>query len=402
MDLWLFWAIAAVLAGMVAVILVQALRQANDAAEEHPDLKVYRDQLAEVDRDLDRGTLAPEEAQRLRVEVSRRLLDADKVVQKDQGPAPRGSMIWAAGLVVAVVGGALALYDQIGAPGYTDLPISARLAMAEESYKTRPSQETAIAGAPAAPAPVPGPEFVALMDKLRAAVALRPDDAMGLELLARNEAALGNFAAAIDAQTKLLAVLGASASPDQRLMLAEIMVAQAGGYVSPEAEAHLVAVLERDPKNGMARYLSGLLFAQVGRPDRAFQLWQPLLSEGPADAPWVVAARGDIQAVADQAGIKFSLPDEKGPTAADVQAAGDMSATDRQAMIEGMVGQLEGRLMSEGGSVAEWLKLMNALGILNQPDRVKAALAAAELALAADPAGLEQVRAAAQAAGAAP
>ena len=98
MDLWLFWAIAAVLAGMVAVILVQALRQAADAGDEHPDLKVYRDQLAEVDRDLDRGTLAPEEAQRLRVEVSRRLLDADKVVQKDQCPAPRGSMIWAAGL----------------------------------------------------------------------------------------------------------------------------------------------------------------------------------------------------------------------------------------------------------------------------------------------------------------
>ena len=83
-------------------------------------------------------------------------------------------------------------------------------------------------------------------------------------------------------------------------------------------------------------------------------------------------------------------------------AVATTAALDQSNTVASMVGQLEGRLMSEGGSVAEWLKLMNALGILNQPDRVKAALAAAELALAADPAGLEQVRAAAQAAGAAP
>jgi cytochrome c-type biogenesis protein CcmH len=63
---------------------------------------------------------------------------------------------------------------------------------------------------------------------------------------------------------------------------------------------------------------------------------------------------------------------------------------------------LEGRLFSKGGSVEEWLKLMNALGVLGQPDRGKTALAAAEKALAADPAALEQVRAAATAAGFAP
>ena len=40
------------------------------------DLKVYRDQLNEVDRDLARGTLAADEADRLRTEVSRRLLEA--------------------------------------------------------------------------------------------------------------------------------------------------------------------------------------------------------------------------------------------------------------------------------------------------------------------------------------
>jgi len=405
MDLWLFRAIAVVLAGMVALILVQALRRGGavaETAEDHPDLKVYRDQLAEVERDLQRGTLAAEEGQRLRVEVSRRLLEADRAVKAAAAPAPRGSLIWAAVVVLAVVIGALALYRQLGAEGYPYLSLSTRLAMADARYQTRPSQAQAVAETPARAPATPDAEFTALMEKLRAAVAARPDDPKGLELLARNEAALGNFEPALTAQRQLLAVLGTSASPAQRLAEAEMMVAEVGGYVSPEAEAILITVLERDPQNGMARYLSGLMFAQVGRPDRAFQMWKPLLDEGPADAPWVQAVKIDIQAVAEQAGIRFALPGAKGPAMADMQAASEMSAEDRQAMIEGMVGQLEGRLLSEGGSVEEWLKLMNALGVLGQPDRGRAALAAAEKALAADPAALDQIRAAAQAAGFAP
>ena len=402
MDQWLFWAIAVALVVAVAVILVQALRHAAETRGEHPDLKVYRDQLAEVDRDLARGTLSAEEGQRLRVEVARRLLEADRTLKTSKGPAAKGNLLWAVAALAVVLGGSLWLYNRIGAPGYADLPLSLRLDIATETYKSRPDQETAVASMVPAPKPQPSPEFAALMDKLRAAVVARPDDAMGLELLARNETALGNYDAALKAQAKLVDTLGTSANPDQRLMMAQILIAQAGGYISPEAEAWIVQVLERDPKHPMARYLSGLMLAQVGRPDRAFALWQPLLDEGPADAPWQQAIRTDIQEVADQAGIKFTLPGEKGPSMADMQAAGEMSAEDRQAMIEGMVGQLEGRLLSEGGPVEEWVKLMGALGVLGQPDRAKAALAAAEKALAADPAELDAVRAAAKAAGVAP
>ena len=379
-----------------------ALRHAAAGRGEHPDLKVYRDQLAEVDRDLARGTLAPEEGQRLRVEVARRLLEADRTLKAAKTPGAQGNLLWAGALLAVVLGGALWLYSQIGAPGYADLPLALRLEIATENYKSRPDQAAAVAATPPAPKPEPSPEFATLLEKLRAAVAARPDDTQGLELLARNETALGNYDAALTAQAKLIEVLGKAASPDQRLMMAHILIAEAGGYVSPEAEAWIVQVLEQDPKHPMARYLSGLMFAQVGRPDRAFALWQPLLTEGPTDAPWQQAIRTDIQEVADQAGIKFSLPETKGPSMADIQAAGEMSAEDRQAMIEGMVGQLEGRLLSEGGPVEDWVKLMGALGVLGQPDRAKAALAAAEKALAADPAGLDQVRAAAKAAGVAP
>jgi cytochrome c-type biogenesis protein CcmH len=399
MDLWLFWAIAAVLTAMVALVMVQALRRGGDSDGEHPDLKVYRDQLAEVDRDLARGTLTEEEGQRLRVEVSRRLLEADRSLASQAAPTARGSLIWAGALVIVVLGGALWVYDRMGAPGYADLPLASRLAAADQALQSRPSQAETVAILPAAPAVDPGAEFTALMDKLRAAVVARPDDAKGQELLARNESALGNYQAAYEAQTKLLTLLDQSASPDQHLFAAQILIAQAQGYVSPEAEAHLIDVLRRAPENGMARYLTGLMFAQNGRPDRAFELWQPLILEGPEDAPWVEAASADIETAAALAGIPFEMPEIPGPSAEDMAAAGEMTAEDQQAMIEGMVGQLEARLLAEGGSVEEWLRLINAIQVLNQTERGTAALRAAEAALAADPAGLQSVRDAATAAG---
>lgn len=402
MDLWLFWAIAAALTVMVAVLMIQALRRGTETAESHPDLQVYRDQLAEVERDLARGTLSGEEAQRLRIEVSRRLLEADRAHGATATAVGRGNLIWAGALVLAVLGGALWLYDRIGAPGYPDLPLSMRLAMADEAYKNRPSQAEATAATPALPASDPEPELAALMDKLRAAVAERPDDVLGLELLARNEGALGNYDAALAAQEKLLALRGDAASNDQRLMAVQIMLAATGGYVSPEAEALLAEVLRRDPRDGMARYLIGVMFAQVGRPDRALEVWQPLVAEGPADAPWVQAAEAELQGVAELAGVKLARTPSSGPSMEDMQAAADLTDEDRAQMIEGMVGQLESRLFKEGGPVEDWLKLLNALHVLGQHARGAAALRAAEAALASNPSALKAVREAAAAAGSAP
>jgi cytochrome c-type biogenesis protein CcmH len=76
-----------------------------------------------------------------------------------------------------------------------------------------------------------------------------------------------------------------------------------------------------------------------------------------------------------------------------------MTPEDRAKMIAGMVEGLEQRLGSEGGSAAEWAQLLTALGVLGDEDRANVAWAKAQAALAQDPAGLEQARAAARKAG---
>ena len=114
--------------------------------------------------------------------------------------------------------------------------------------------------------------------------------------------------------------------------------------------------------------------AQVGRFDRTFGLWEPLLREGPPDAPWIAPIRAQIADVAARAGVNYTPPPEAtlpGPDADALTAAGEMSEADRQAMVEGMVAQLGQRLATEGGTVEEWARLISSLGVLNRRDEAQ-------------------------------
>lgn len=374
MDNWQFWLAAGAMVLAVAAALLRAMSRATGAVAPAAsyDLQVYRDQLAEVERDLSRGTIAPEEAARLRTEISRRLLDADRQAQGTAATPARTARTAALVLTLPVLAASWLLYDRLGAPGYPDLPLSERLAMSDEMRANRPPQAEMEAKAPKPEAAPVDPAFAKLMDELRAAMKSRPDDRQGLELLAANEARLGNLSAAREAMQRLIALKGDSATADDHASLAELMVMAAGGLVSAEAESELGKALTLDATNPTARYYYGLMAAQVGRFDRTFELWRPLL-DGPADAPWMAPVRAQIEDVAMRAGINFTLPPAagKGPDAEAVAAAGEMSATDRQSMIEGMVAQLGDRLATEGGPVEDWAKLITSLGVLNRKDEAQ-------------------------------
>ncbi|MDB5660690.1 MAG: ccmI [Cypionkella sp.] len=402
MQDWIFWAAVVALSIGVAAILLQSLRS-NDAHTDDSALKVYRDQLSEVDRDLARAVISAPEAERLRTEVSRRLLDADRAQQAAPISGGKGKIWPAAAAILLAACAALYTYDRVGTPGYADLPLTDRLALADQAYAARPSQaEAEAAASPPLTAPQPDAEFTELMVKLRAAVQARPDDLQGLALLAKNEAQLGNYVAARMAQQHLLTLLGDKASAEDHAGLAQTMIFAANGVVTPEAEQHQIRALKLDPTNPLARYFSGLMFAEIGRPDRAFALWEPLLREGPADAPWIAPIRGMLQDTADAAGIKYQLPALKGPTSEDVANAGALSAADRQAMIKGMVDQLEARLTTEGGPVEDWVKLMTSLAKLGEKEDAKAAYEQAVQVFKSDTAALGQIEAAASDAGVTP
>lgn len=403
-----FWIITTVMALVIATMLGLVLLRTRPAVEPAAayDLRVYRDQLKDVDRDVARGVIGEADADRIRTEVSRRILATDaqiRAAQGRQGQSTRLSLIAALLLAGLTTAGSLWLYRGLGAPGYGDLGLADRIAFAEELRADRPDQATAEASLP----PVAPPEgltdeYLGLLKQLRETAANRPDDLQGQALLARHEAAIGDFAAAYKAQAQVLRLKGDAASADDYGTYVDLMVMAAGGYVSPEAEAALRQVLTRDPTNGPGRYYWGLMMSQTGRPDVAFRVWEALLRDSPADAPWVPPVRAQIEQMAQRAGVDFVLPEAEapGPSAADVAAAGEMDAADRTEMIRGMVQRLSDRLATEGGTPAEWAQLINALGVLGETERARAIHANGRQVFADNADALEQIDDAARQAGA--
>lgn len=387
----LFWIVCATLVAAIAFALALTLiRPRGDALPaEAQDLQVYRAQLAEIEKDLARGVLAADEAARTRVEISRRLLEADRALQAAVagGDAPRRATLAAAVLTVALLAGAFVLYDQLGAAGQPDAPLAKRLADADALYRARPDQASAEktaeadrkdaeakAAAAGNPVPQPDPKFVELMERLRKAVSERPNDPQGLVLLAQNEMALGNYHAGWEAQKRLIALKGDKAEAEDYTRLGEFQTVAAGGLVTADAEAAFAKALEMNPKDARALFYVGMMMGQNDRPDRAFRLWDAALRVSSPDDPWVPEIAQGIDALAWLAGEQdytAPMPVPNGPSAEQMQAAQGMAPADRMAMIRGMVENLNARLANEGGASDDWAKLISSLRVLGEKDRAE-------------------------------
>lgn len=403
----MFWIILGAMALLVVAVLAHALWRTEARTEGQTgdyDLRVYRDQLTEVERDVARGVVPPQDAERVRTEISRRILSADAArAELGEGNGPRAVAL--GGMALVLIGGAIALYTQLGTPGYGDLALQQRIAAAQEAREARPSQQAAVASLrDNRPAPDLPDDYAQLLDRLRTTVATRPNDAEGLRLLAKSELNIRNYAAASDAQGRLLRVLADDATTQDIGDHAELMVLAAGGFVSPEAEVALREVLSRDSEDGRARYFIGLMLLQTGRPDQAFRLWDGLLRRGPPDAPWIAPIQAQIMRTAALAGVDYTMPAigagaRPGPSTDDIEAASEMSAEDRMAMIGGMVAGLSDRLASEGGPPEDWARLITSLGVLNERAQARAIFDNAIEVFAGDDGALDTIRRAGSQAG---
>ncbi len=377
---------AALMLGSLALVLAPLLRGSGRLARRAShDMQVFRDQLREIDADRARGVLSAEEAEATRIEISRRLLAAAdaEAAESASSPAPRLASRGASlAVLVLMVAGAGAVYSRLGAPGMPDQPLRER---AERMVEAQAARD----------------EGAALIARLQKVLETRPDDIDGHRLLVTSLAGMGRMAEASAAQQRVIDIQGEGVPGRELVALAELMIAADGGNISPAAEAALAAGLAKDPADPPGRYFSGLLLIQKGQPDLAYPIWAELLAEGPPDAPWVRAIAPVIDDLAAEAGRPPREPG-RGPTGADIEAAGAMGAGDRQAMIEGMVAQLGERLATEGGPPADWAQLIRALGVLGRSDEAARIRDEAVGVFADDPAALAGIAAAASDAGLGP
>ena len=374
-----FWLSIVIILAFVCVIFYQTLKKNAVQKEENADLKFYKSQLSEIEKDIAKGAISPEEADQLKVEISRRILkNKNQSILKFSFQSTNSRLKFAIILGVFISFLAFGLYSSLGNFGYFDFSQKNRIEAAKLLKETRPSQQEAWnALSDVKTINTPEGEMGEIITKLRKISQERPNDITGMRYLMRTEASLNNFENAAIAQMSLVKLLGDQVLLEDLYQLAELMVISLNGYVSPEAEALFRKVLSQDEDNGGALYYLGLMYANLDRPDLSFEIWRKLLNRGPDDAPWVPLIREQIMEVAWRAGKnRYELPPKttislNGPTKADIEASNEMTADERREMISNMVESLANRLASQGGTSDEWARLIKALSVLGDLDRAK-------------------------------
>src|SRR5688572_7460549 len=132
----LLWVIMAALAALASISVLVPLYRGHGprTAVGRAAASIYRDQLGEVDRDLDRGLIGATEAEAARTEISRRLLragDASASETADAGERPRRVAGLAALMAMPLL--AVGLYVLLGSPDLPDQPLAARLSAPPET-----------------------------------------------------------------------------------------------------------------------------------------------------------------------------------------------------------------------------------------------------------------------------
>ncbi len=369
-----FWIVAAALvAGTLAMVLAPLLRRAP-AAPLHArdyDIEVYRDQLAELERDSARGVIGSGESEAARVEIERRLLaaagtEAEGTPAKAGATAAGPRRLTAAVLALAIAAGAVALYLETGRPDLPSQPFAERAARdAQIAAARRAEAETRIA---------------ALEERLEAS----PDDLAGWIELARARRSVENYAGAATAFAHARALVG-----DEPIILSaygEALTMATGGRVTPEAKAAFDAVLARQPGDPRARFYLGLARAQADDAVGALDMWIALEAESPPDSPWRANLGRQMQALAAEAGIDLAAfrrefagasADAPGPGRADIEAAQNLNPEERTAMIRSMVARLAARLEESPDDPAGWKQLGRSYVVLGQPEKAAEAYAKA-------------------------
>lgn len=354
----MFWiaalSVALAAAFLIALPLFAAERAPSSAGTN--DAEVYRDQLAELDRDQAAGLVGKEEAGQARAEIARRLIAASEA-----GPARShklggmGVAFLAVFLCVFLPAAAAAIYLRTGIPDAPDLPLQARLAD-------------------------PDPDINILIAKTEAHLAAKPDDGRGWELLAPIYMRQMRGEDAANAYRKAILLLGPDAV--RYGSLGEALVAAATGKIGKDAREAFQDALKLDPADPRARFYLALASAEDGKFDDALAQLAALRKDSAPDAPWlnVIAVQAaQITAARDQAAKAPGNPD-----AADIEAAQGLNETDRMQMIRTMVDGLDARLTDDPNNHEGWLRLVRSYGVLGEPEKASAALTRALKAFPAE------------------
>lgn len=367
----------AMVVGVVFLALPLLRRPQVSAVRADYDMEVYRDQLGEVDRDLNRGLLTETQAEAARLELQRRLLAADSEAQTVSATtAPdagversryKTRLALAILLIVLLPVGTFAIYGVLGHPALPDRPFvdqqAQRLGVSVDKLES----------------------MLADADTLEADAQAHPKDQKRWLTLAQTRSSLMQPSKALIAYDQALAL--GPVSGEVWGEVGEANVQASDGGVSDRAKTAFVNALRQDRDDARSRYYLGMAEAQQGHGTVAIAIWRDLLESSAPDAPWVPMIRSRISQVAQQDKIPpvavspvhpLDLIDGKAKVKVDPDMAAAMAGAQadaarpdgqgfsagEQSMVTGMVQRLKDRLADNPDDYQGWMRLGRSLRVM--------------------------------------
>ena len=357
----MIWIVFAIMTGAAVLAFLWPLAgKRRIASRLEIETNLYHAEVADIERDVKRGLMAPADGEAAKAEAARRLLATTAVE-----PAPagrRGAKVASLVVILLVPILTVGLYLRLGAPDYADMPLQARL-------QGQPSNM----------------DMAAALARIEAHLAQEPDDERGWEVMAQVYSRLERPGDAAKAYRNLIRLRGAS--PDLLAAYGQALVFADQGKVSAEAQAVFEKVLSLEPDRMEPRFYLALAAEQQGDKARALEGYGKLLADAPPDAPFAPMVRERIVRLGGEA------PAQSAPAPSQGAAIAAMAPVERETAIRGMVEGLAARLAANGGTLDEWSRLVRAYTVLREPEKARAALGEARKALGANASALEALQA---------
>nr|WP_306265760.1 c-type cytochrome biogenesis protein CcmI [Pararhizobium sp. IMCC3301] len=363
----LFWIVLTIMLGSaIFLAILPLLRSArNDSATAETfdnDIAVFKDQLAEIERDLKRGVLNERDAESARSEISRRLIEANAKAENTSETAASGQKATlfrkfsaAFAFVVVPVIAAL-MYVTLGSPELNDQPLQARVQNQQQN-----SDQSQILG---------------LVERVETHLAANPDDDQGWEVVAPVYQRMGRYDDAVRAFENIIRLRG---DTEPRLSdLGEAIVLSQEGVVTQRAEKLFQRGIALDATAIRPRFFLAMGLTQESKFQQAAQAWEALLEEATPQSAWAPGALDQLNMARSQLGLP---PAEPSNSAASIMS---LSQQEQQEMISTMVAGLAAKLEEEPGNLADWLRLIRSYVVLERPDDAVEALRKAETQFASD------------------
>lgn len=246
--------VLAIIALLLPVLWFGKRRKGTEADRKEANLAIFRDQLADLERELREENITSEEFEQTHTELKRRLLEEIEPDGATQATdASSTSRPTAIALLLLLPLAALAGYLLLGTPKAID------------PANTAPQKQ------------MTAEDITAMVAKLAARMETNPDDMNGWVMLGRSYKMMGRYEDAVAAYGKAEAFI--DKDPELLASYAETLAMASGQGLVGKAKEQIEKALKLDPKHGHTLFLAGAAAIEAGDAKNAIAYWEALLPQ---------------------------------------------------------------------------------------------------------------------------